>query len=60
MNKLYIKKPVDDIFVFFKRPGHVKPLVDYIEAVAQRCSEKKVFLKFRKIHRKTSVPVSLF
>ena len=28
------------------------------EAVAQRCSVKKVFLKFRKIHRKTPVPVS--
>ena len=26
----------------------------------RRCSLKKVFLKFRKIHRKTSVPESLF
>ena len=30
------------------------------EAVAQRCSVKKVFLKFRKIHRKTPVPEPLF
>ena len=30
------------------------------EAVTQRCSVKKVFLKFCKIHRKTPVPESLF
>ena len=30
------------------------------EAVAQRCSVKKVFLEFRKIHRKTPVSESLF
>ena len=26
------------------------------ETVVQRCSVEKVFLKFRKIHRKTPVP----
>ena len=31
-----------------------------IEAVAHRCSVKKVFLKISKIHRKTPVPESLF
>ena len=30
------------------------------EAVAQRCSVKKVFLEIWKIHRKTPVPESLF
>ena len=30
------------------------------EAVTQRRSAKNVFLKFRKIHRKTPVPESLF
>ena len=30
-----------------------------IEAVAQKCSVKKVFLEIRKIHRKTPVPESL-
>ena len=32
----------------------------YLEAVAQRCSVKKVFKTFRKIHRKTPVPEPLF
>ena len=31
-----------------------------LEAVVQRCSVKKVFLKFRKIYRETNVPESLF
>ena len=35
-------------------------IVPVSEAVAQRCSAKKVFLKFRKIHRKTPVLESLF
>ena len=30
------------------------------EEVVRRCSVKKVFLKFYKIHRKTPVPESLF
>ena len=30
------------------------------EAVVQRCSVKKMFSKFREIHRKTPVPESLF
>ena len=30
------------------------------EVVVQRCSVKKVYLKFREIHRKTPVPESLF
>ena len=30
------------------------------EGVTQRCSVKKVFLKFRKIHRKAPVPEPLF
>ena len=30
------------------------------EAIARRCSVKKVFLEFRKIHRKGPAPESLF
>ena len=30
------------------------------EAVVRRCSVKKMFLKFPKIHRKTPVPEALF
>ena len=30
----------------------------FTEATIQRCSVKKLFLKFRKIHKKTPVPVS--
>ena len=31
-----------------------------IEAVVRRCSVETVFIKFRKTHRKTPVPESLF
>ena len=31
-----------------------------LEAVVRTCSIEKVFLKFRKIHRKIPVPESLF
>ena len=29
---LFYKKHVDDIFVLFKRPEHVKPFVDYMNS----------------------------
>ena len=34
--------------------------LQHSEAVAQTCSVKTVFLEFRKIHRKTPAPESLF
>ena len=37
---------------------HFRTNLRETEVVAQRCSVKKVFLKFRKIHRKTPVRVS--
>ena len=46
--------------------GLCYPLIQMIisemitEAVAQRSSVKMVFLEFRKIHRKTPAPESLF
>ena len=36
------------------------PLLLVVEAVAQWCSIKNVFLKIRKIHMKTPVPEPLF
>ena len=45
----------------FKATETVKtPSSNYLEAILQRHSIKKVFLKIRKIHRKTHVPESLF
>ena len=38
----------------------VKYYVRNAEAVVRRCSVKRYFLKFHKIHRKTPVPESLF
>ena len=37
-----------------------KQLTYYSEDVAWKCSVKKMFLKFRKIHKKMPVPESLF
>ena len=39
------------------------PMVKFcqiVEAVAQRCSVKKVFIEISQIHRKAPVPESLF
>ena len=38
----------------------IKDVVRNRKAAAQRCSVKKMFLKFRKIHRKKPVSESLF
>ena len=38
----------------------LKSAEHFSEAVAQRCSVKKVFLEISQLHRKTPVPESLF
>ena len=38
----------------------LKRILQNTEEVVQRCSVKKCFLKFHKIHKKTPVPESLF
>ena len=45
--------------IFLKSSYHKLPYFPcFSEAVVERCSVKKVFLKFRKIHRKKPVPNS--
>ena len=57
-----IKKRFFEALQYYVRNiGRNFPSTQHIsEAVPKRCSVKKVFLKFRKIYRKTPVPESLF
>ena len=45
-------------FATFSFSGNI-PVANDREAIVQNCSVKKVFLKYRKIQRKTPVPESL-
>ena len=51
-HKQPLKSSMIAVFKFYKKP--------LAEAVAWRCAVKKVFLKFRQVHRKTPVPESFF
>ena len=50
------------MFIFPSSPSvnYILSFMKTSEYVAQRCSVEKVFLEIRKIHRKSTVPESLF
>ena len=52
-----ICKVFTEVFLIARIPYSI---VLITEGIVQRCSVKKVLLKFCKIHRKTPVPESLF